>query len=59
MLSVQFVIVWSLFIRSQVHTETNRLTSLCQLWEVKVDDDAIPEESKSVLSTGTIVTVIL
>lgn len=33
--------------RSQIANEAERLTSLCGHWEAKVEDESIPEESRS------------
>lgn len=34
------------YFRAEIANETNRLTSLCVHWEVKVEDESIPEESE-------------
>ena len=37
------------FFRSEMTNETDRLTTLATLWEAKVEDESIPEESECIL----------
>nr|XP_057918421.1 disks large-associated protein 5 isoform X2 [Doryrhamphus excisus] len=41
-----------LYFRSEISGETNRLTSLCALWEPKVEDESIPEEMRDRMRTA-------
>ncbi|XP_041672535.1 disks large-associated protein 5 isoform X2 [Cheilinus undulatus] len=40
------------YFRSEISSETNRLTSLCELWEQKVEDESIPEEMRDSIRTA-------
>lgn len=40
---------WCIFFRSEIANETDRLMTLSELWESKVEDESIPEESECIL----------
>ncbi|XP_074520017.1 disks large-associated protein 5 [Halichoeres trimaculatus] len=39
------------YFRSEISNETHRLTSLCEHWEPKVEDESIPEEMRDSIRT--------
>ncbi|XP_054624761.1 disks large-associated protein 5 [Dunckerocampus dactyliophorus] len=41
-----------LYFRSEIASETDRLTSICAQWETKVEDESIPEEMRDRMRTA-------